>query len=140
MYEAFHRHIGIKMDCEDATGPAATGRCFPLSSSSHRFSIDRSTDQESIFHIDPVSGAITLREILDSETAGWHNISVTAVEADAAHANNLSQIPLSFLCIGPQIQSTDTYDGSPTERITVAGGRGGGGSAHLFSVMRQIER
>ncbi|KAM6979788.1 cadherin-22 [Aplochiton taeniatus] len=47
-----------------------------------RFSIDQSTDQEGIFHIDPVSGAITLGEILDRETAGWHNITVTAVEAD----------------------------------------------------------
>ncbi|XP_046893124.1 cadherin-22-like [Hypomesus transpacificus] len=47
-----------------------------------RFTIDRSTDQEQIFHIDPVSGAITLGKILDRETAGWHNITVTAVEAD----------------------------------------------------------
>ncbi|KAM4612610.1 cadherin-22 [Polymixia lowei] len=47
-----------------------------------RFSIDRSTDQEMMFHIDPVSGAITLGKILDRETAGWHNITVTAVEAD----------------------------------------------------------
>uniref|UniRef100_UPI0037E70DE7 cadherin-22 n=1 Tax=Semicossyphus pulcher TaxID=241346 RepID=UPI0037E70DE7 len=47
-----------------------------------RFSIDRSTDQEMIFHIDPDSGAITLGKILDRETAGWHNITVKAVEAD----------------------------------------------------------
>ncbi|XP_051996721.1 cadherin-22-like [Xyrauchen texanus] len=47
-----------------------------------RFSIDRSSDQEHIFNIDPVSGAITLGKILDRETAGWHNITVTAVEAD----------------------------------------------------------
>ncbi|KAK2889649.1 hypothetical protein Q8A67_015024 [Cirrhinus molitorella] len=47
-----------------------------------RFSIDRSTDQEQIFNIDPVTGAITLGKILDRETAGWHNITVTAVEAD----------------------------------------------------------
>ncbi|CAB1354308.1 unnamed protein product, partial [Coregonus sp. 'balchen'] len=46
-----------------------------------RYSIDWSTDQEQIFHIDPVSGAITLGNILDRETAGWHNITVTAVEA-----------------------------------------------------------
>ena len=47
----------------------------------HRFSIDRSTDQDSIFHIDQVSGAITLGRVLDRETAGWHNITVAAVEA-----------------------------------------------------------
>ncbi|XP_073810833.1 cadherin-22 [Danio rerio] len=47
-----------------------------------RFSIERSTDQEQIFNIDPVTGAITLGKILDRETAGWHNITVTAVEAD----------------------------------------------------------
>uniref|UniRef100_A0A8C2J2X8 Cadherin-22 n=1 Tax=Cyprinus carpio TaxID=7962 RepID=A0A8C2J2X8_CYPCA len=43
-----------------------------------RFSIDQSTDQEQIFNIDPVTGAITLGKILDRETAGWHNITVTA--------------------------------------------------------------
>ncbi|XP_076869971.1 cadherin 22 isoform X2 [Brachyhypopomus gauderio] len=47
-----------------------------------RYSIDQGTDQEQIFHIDAVSGAITLGKILDRETAGWHNITVTAVEAD----------------------------------------------------------
>uniref|UniRef100_A0AAQ4P662 Cadherin 22 n=1 Tax=Gasterosteus aculeatus aculeatus TaxID=481459 RepID=A0AAQ4P662_GASAC len=47
-----------------------------------RFSIDRTTDQDMIFHIDPDSGAITLEKILDRETAGWHNITVRAVEAD----------------------------------------------------------
>lgn len=46
-----------------------------------RFSIDRTTDQEMIFHIDPDLGAITLGKILDRETAGWHNITVKAVEA-----------------------------------------------------------
>ncbi|XP_042615012.1 cadherin-22-like [Cyprinus carpio] len=47
-----------------------------------RFSIERSTDQEQIFNIDAVTGAITLGKILDRETAGWHNITVTVVEAD----------------------------------------------------------
>uniref|UniRef100_A0A8C1SMA6 Cadherin-22 n=1 Tax=Cyprinus carpio TaxID=7962 RepID=A0A8C1SMA6_CYPCA len=46
-----------------------------------RYSI-RSTDQEQIFNIDAVTGAITLGKILDRETAGWHNITVTVVEAD----------------------------------------------------------
>ncbi|XP_055077915.1 cadherin-22 [Periophthalmus magnuspinnatus] len=47
-----------------------------------RFSIDRTTDQEMIFHIDPDTGALTLGKILDRETAGWHNITVKAVEAE----------------------------------------------------------
>ncbi|KAI4826952.1 hypothetical protein KUCAC02_030382 [Chaenocephalus aceratus] len=47
-----------------------------------RFSIDRTTDQEMIFHIDPDSGAITLGKVLDRETAGWHNITVRAVETE----------------------------------------------------------
>ncbi|KAK7926355.1 hypothetical protein WMY93_008665 [Mugilogobius chulae] len=47
-----------------------------------RFSIDRSLDQEMIFHIDPDTGALTLGKILDRETAGWHNITVKAVEAE----------------------------------------------------------
>uniref|UniRef100_A0AAY4EI58 Cadherin-22 n=1 Tax=Denticeps clupeoides TaxID=299321 RepID=A0AAY4EI58_9TELE len=59
-----------------------------------RYSIDRSTDQEQIFNIDPVTGAITLGKILDRETAGWHNITVTAVEAD-----NLSQTSQSAVII-----------------------------------------
>uniref|UniRef100_A0A671WPU5 Cadherin 22 n=1 Tax=Sparus aurata TaxID=8175 RepID=A0A671WPU5_SPAAU len=49
-----------------------------------RFSIDRTTDQEMIFHIDPDTGAITLGKILDRETAGWHNITVKAVESHSA--------------------------------------------------------
>nr|XP_023652578.1 cadherin-22 isoform X2 [Paramormyrops kingsleyae]XP_023652579.1 cadherin-22 isoform X2 [Paramormyrops kingsleyae] len=47
-----------------------------------RYSIDRGTDQEKIFNIDAVTGAITLGKVLDRETAGWHNVTVTAVEAD----------------------------------------------------------
>ncbi|KAI3369879.1 hypothetical protein L3Q82_024688 [Scortum barcoo] len=54
---------------------------YPKEGKMHLFSIDRTTDQEMIFHIDPNSGAITLGKILDRETAGWHNITVKAVEA-----------------------------------------------------------
>lgn len=53
----------------------------------YRFSIDRTTDQEMIFHIDPDSGAITLGKILDRETTGWHNITVKAVEAGTSLSN-----------------------------------------------------
>ncbi|XP_018611245.1 cadherin-22 [Scleropages formosus] len=59
-----------------------------------RYAIDRVTDQEKIFNIDTVTGAITLGKILDRETAGWHNITVTAVEAD-----NLSQVSQTSVSI-----------------------------------------
>ncbi|XP_041747933.1 cadherin-22-like isoform X1 [Coregonus clupeaformis] len=72
----------------------ATAKDPDMENAPVRFSIDRSTDQEQIFHIDPVSGAITLGKILDRETAGWHNITVTAVEAD-----NVSQISHSSVSI-----------------------------------------
>ncbi|MBN3283998.1 CAD22 protein, partial [Polyodon spathula] len=47
-----------------------------------RYSIDPSTDLENIFNIDFITGALTLGKILDRETAGWHNITVHAMEAD----------------------------------------------------------
>ncbi|XP_063071465.1 cadherin-22-like [Engraulis encrasicolus] len=62
-----------------------------------RYSIDRSTDQEHIFNIDPVSGAITLGKILDRETAGWHNITVMAVEADNPARANQSAVSIRIL-------------------------------------------
>lgn len=46
-----------------------------------RFSIDPTSDQDMIFRINPETGAITLGKTLDRETAGWHNITVRAVEA-----------------------------------------------------------
>lgn len=52
--------------------------CFYIRGS--RFSIDPTSDQEMIFRINPDTGAITLGKNLDRETAGWHNITVKAVE------------------------------------------------------------
>uniref|UniRef100_A0A8C4S814 Cadherin 22 n=2 Tax=Erpetoichthys calabaricus TaxID=27687 RepID=A0A8C4S814_ERPCA len=65
-----------------------------LENAAVRYSIDRSTDVERIFNIDSITGAITLGKILDRETAGWHNITVLAVEAD-----NPSQASRSFVSI-----------------------------------------
>ncbi|XP_041944391.1 cadherin-22-like [Alosa sapidissima] len=62
-----------------------------------RYSIDRSTDQEHIFNIDPVTGAITLGKILDRETAGWHNITVTAVEAGNPAQASQSAVSIRIL-------------------------------------------
>lgn len=49
-----------------------------------RYAIDRSTDLESIFDIDANTGAIMTGKVLDRETAGWHNITVLAMEAGEA--------------------------------------------------------
>lgn len=46
-----------------------------------RYAIDRSTDTERIFDIDANTGAIVTGKVLDRETAGWHNITVLAMEA-----------------------------------------------------------
>ncbi|KAI1891042.1 hypothetical protein AGOR_G00159800 [Albula goreensis] len=62
-----------------------------------RYSIDQGTDQEKIFNIDPVTGAITLVKILDRETAGWHNITVTAVEADNPSQASQTSVSIRIL-------------------------------------------
>nr|XP_014429833.1 cadherin-22-like isoform X1 [Pelodiscus sinensis] len=46
-----------------------------------RYAIDRSTDLERIFDVDADTGAIVTGQALDRETAGWHNITVLAMEA-----------------------------------------------------------
>lgn len=66
-----------------------------------RFSIDQSTDQEQIFNIDPVTGTITLGKILDRETAGWHNITVTVVEAGTNPVYCTPSIANEFQSSGP---------------------------------------
>lgn len=46
-----------------------------------RYAIDRDTDLDQIFDIDADTGAIVTGKGLDRETAGWHNITVLAMEA-----------------------------------------------------------
>uniref|UniRef100_A0A673D0P0 Cadherin-10 n=1 Tax=Sphaeramia orbicularis TaxID=375764 RepID=A0A673D0P0_9TELE len=45
-----------------------------------KYSIDRHTDLERLFHIDLVNGTITTLKSLDREMSKWHNISVVATE------------------------------------------------------------
>ncbi|XP_043946184.1 cadherin-22 [Protopterus annectens] len=59
-----------------------------------RYAIDHDSDTERMFEIDAVSGAITITNILDRETAGWHNITVLAMEA-----GNQSQVSKTALSI-----------------------------------------
>ncbi|KAG3263516.1 cadherin 22 [Ictidomys tridecemlineatus] len=47
-----------------------------------RYAIDRASDLDQIFDIDEDTGAIVTGKGLDRETAGWHNITVLAMEAD----------------------------------------------------------
>uniref|UniRef100_A0A4W3J7Q4 Cadherin-22 n=1 Tax=Callorhinchus milii TaxID=7868 RepID=A0A4W3J7Q4_CALMI len=61
---------------------AITARDPDLKHSPIRYSIDRNTDLERIFDVDANSGAITVAKRLDRETAGWHNITMVAMEAD----------------------------------------------------------
>lgn len=49
--------------------------------SSLRYAIDRDSDLDQIFDIDADTGAIVTGKGLDRETAGWHNITVLAMEA-----------------------------------------------------------
>ncbi|KAL7990168.1 hypothetical protein Chor_010522 [Crotalus horridus] len=46
-----------------------------------RYALERPEDTEQIFDIDAKTGAILTRQALDRETAGWHNITVLAMEA-----------------------------------------------------------
>lgn len=46
-----------------------------------RYAIDRDSDLDQIFDIDADTGAIVTGKGLDRETAGWHNITVLAMEA-----------------------------------------------------------
>ncbi|XP_039591292.1 cadherin-22-like [Polypterus senegalus] len=68
-----------------------------LENAAVRYSIDRSTDVERIFNIDSITGAITLGKILDRETAGWHNITVLAVEADNPSQASRSSVSIRIL-------------------------------------------
>ncbi|XP_053250786.1 cadherin-22 [Podarcis raffonei] len=69
-----------------------------------RYAIDRSTDLEQIFDIDPLTGAIVTSKVLDRETAGWHNITILAMEAD-----NRAQVSRKTL----RIRILDVNDNPP---------------------------
>lgn len=62
-----------------------------------------------IFHIDPDSGAITLGKILDRETAGWHNITVKAVEAGTLYCFSFQTHRLIFIGAFKQLCLTSSF-------------------------------
>ncbi|XP_060119755.1 cadherin-22 [Heteronotia binoei] len=69
-----------------------------------RYAIDQSSDLEHIFDIDPERGTIVTGKLLDRETAGWHNITVLAMEAD--NPEKVSRLSL-------QIRILDVNDNPP---------------------------
>ncbi|XP_048867099.1 cadherin-10-like isoform X2 [Brienomyrus brachyistius] len=57
-----------------------------------RYSIDRHTDLERLFHIDSVNGSISTLKSLDREMSKWHNISVVATEI--SNPQQISRVPV----------------------------------------------
>ncbi|KAG8131437.1 hypothetical protein E2320_009368, partial [Naja naja] len=66
--------VGSLVGVVSAVDPDAAGR--PV-----RYALEPPEGMEQIFDIDAQTGAILTRQGLDRETAGWHNITVLAMEA-----------------------------------------------------------
>lgn len=64
-----------------ARAPSGLGHLRSAPPASPRYAIDRDSDLDQIFDIDADTGAIVTGKGLDRETAGWHNITVLAMEA-----------------------------------------------------------
>ncbi|XP_072917558.1 cadherin-22-like [Hemitrygon akajei] len=81
-----------------------TARDPDLTNSPIRYSIDRNTDLERIFNVDANTGQITIVKRLDRETAGWHNITVIAMETE-----NHAQVSKASL----SVRILDVNDNAP---------------------------
>ncbi|XP_031439787.1 cadherin-10-like isoform X2 [Clupea harengus] len=57
-----------------------------------RYTIDRYTDLERLFNIDPINGTIFTLQPLDRELNRWHNISVAASEIN--NAGQITRVPV----------------------------------------------
>lgn len=76
-----------------------------------RYSIDRHSDPERFFSIDPQDGTITTAMSLDRETLPWHNITVVATELDSPSQASRVQVSIQTLDMNdnaPQFQ--EVYD------------------------------
>ncbi|XP_015680954.1 cadherin-22 [Protobothrops mucrosquamatus] len=89
--------VGSLVGVVTAVDPDAASR--PI-----RYALERPEDTEQIFDIDAQTGAILTRQALDRETAGWHNITVLAMEAD-----NPTQVSRTVL----RIRILDVNDNPP---------------------------
>uniref|UniRef100_A0AAV2L7D6 Cadherin-20 n=1 Tax=Knipowitschia caucasica TaxID=637954 RepID=A0AAV2L7D6_KNICA len=70
-----------------------------------RYSIDKSSDLEKFFYIEPTTGALMTLRPLDREQVGWHNLTVLAMEM-----NNPSQIS----SVSVSVRVLDVNDNAPT--------------------------
>ncbi|XP_069489936.1 cadherin-24 isoform X2 [Ambystoma mexicanum] len=76
-----------------------------------RYSIDRHSDPERFFTIDPQNGTISTAMSLDREAIPWHNITVVATELDSPSQASRVQVSIQTLDINdnaPQFQ--EAYD------------------------------
>lgn len=65
---------------------------------SFRYSIDRHTDLERYFSINPEDGYIKTIKPLDREEIAWHNISVFATEARKFSTEDFSSVIQVLYC------------------------------------------
>ncbi|KAF7235806.1 Cadherin-22 [Varanus komodoensis] len=82
-------------------------------SSPVRYAIDRATDAEHVFTINPQSGAIVTSKALDRETSGWHNITVLAMEAGDFHCVSHYYRPLSLMSVLGKTMGRLTVEKAP---------------------------
>ncbi|EPY78760.1 cadherin-22 [Camelus ferus] len=73
---------GAPSSLKDSLAIYQPSRATALPAPAPLYAIDRDSDLDQIFDIDADTGAIVTGKGLDRETAGWHNITVLAMEAD----------------------------------------------------------
>ncbi|KAJ8401503.1 hypothetical protein AAFF_G00384220 [Aldrovandia affinis] len=83
---------------------AVTARDPDSTNSAVRYSIDHSMHGDSYFNINPATGAITTKQILDREETAWYNITVVTSEVD--NPSLLSHVPVT-------VQVLDVNDNPP---------------------------
>uniref|UniRef100_A0A8D0H422 Cadherin-22 n=1 Tax=Sphenodon punctatus TaxID=8508 RepID=A0A8D0H422_SPHPU len=98
-----------------AAKPVAHGSPSPLP----RYAIDRSSDQEQIFDIDVETGAVVTGKVLDRETAGWHNLTVLAMEAGEAGGRARKQLRSRSLTPVPAAGVNEGGSGSVFDEVRV---------------------
>ncbi|XP_048867091.1 cadherin-18-like [Brienomyrus brachyistius] len=89
--------IGTEVGTVTARDPDSTNS--PI-----RYFIDSGLNKDTCFSIDAVTGVIMTTQTLDREETAWHNITVTAVEAD--NPSLISHIPVT-------VQVLDVNDNPP---------------------------
>ncbi|KAL4657153.1 cadherin-18-like [Arapaima gigas] len=83
---------------------AVTARDPDSTNSAVRYFIERGSNRDTYFSIDGASGVIETTRVLDREETAWHNITVTAMEAD--NPGLKSHVPVT-------VQVLDVNDNPP---------------------------